>query len=317
MNMFKQVSGGFKRGAMILIAGAVMASVSMVAHAQQLLVAVGAPEGTYAKMFDQATAVCQQKIVLVQYKPATTGSVQNVELLMSNKVNAGIVQADVLFYRAMTDTRTASTVKTLFGLAPEEIHLIARADGVKDGGFLGFGGTRVIFNDLADLDGRNIGAVGGSVITANILAAQAGIKMNVINFNSNPEALQALQEKKIDAVVVVGGQPMPVVSALSSDYKLLSISDKFAEKLTAFYTKASLNYQNVGANGTPTLATQALFVTRDYRTPDMVEALTTFRSCVRSNLQTLQETLGNHEKWQDVKVGADGKWPLYDRKVGQ
>ncbi len=307
----QSIRGGFKRGALILIA----CGMAVAAHAQQLIVATGAPEGTYSKMFDQAVGVCQQSLVLTAYKPATTGSVQNVELLMGNKVNAGIVQADVLFFRAMTDSRTANTIKTLFGLHPEEIHLVARADGVKDGGFMGFGGTRVIFNDVTDLEERNIGAVGGSVITANILAAQSGLKMNVIPMGSNPEALSALQEKRVDAVVIVGGQPMPLVSALSSDFKLLTINEKVAEKLSAIYAKATLNYSNVGANGTPTLSTQALFVTRDYRTPEMVEALNAFRACVKEKVPTLAETLGNHEKWQDVDPNNTGKWPVYNRTV--
>lgn len=310
MNM-QFIRGGFKRGAMLLVA----CGMAVAAHAQQLVVATGAPEGTYSKMFDQAVGVCQQRLVLTPYKPATSGSVQNVELLMGNKVNAGIVQADVLFFRAMTDNRTANTIKTLFGLHPEEIHLVARADGVKDGGILGFGGTRVIFNDVTDLEDRNIGAVGGSVITANILAAQSGIKMNVIAMNSNADALSALRDKKVDAVVVVGGQPMTLISELSSEFKLLSINEKTAEKLNAIYSKATLNYSNVGANGVPTLATQALFVTRDYRTPEMVEALIAFRSCVKEKVSSLAETLGNHEKWQDVDPNNMGKWPVYTRTV--
>lgn len=310
MNM-QSIRGGFKRGALVLIA----CGMAVAAHAQQLVVATGAAEGTYSKMFDQAVGVCQQRLVLTPYKPATTGSVQNVELLMGNKVNAGIVQADVLFFRAMTDNRTANTIKTLFGLHPEEIHLVARADGVKDGGILGFGGTRVIFNDVTDLEDRNIGAVGGSVITANILAAQSGIKMNVIQMNSNVDALSALREKKVDAVVVVGGQPMTLIQELSSEFKLLSINEKTAEKLNAIYSKATLNYSNIGANGTPTLATQALFVTRDYRTPEMVEALNAFRNCVKEKVPSLAETLGNHEKWQDVDPNNMGKWPVYTRTV--
>jgi hypothetical protein len=78
------------------------------------------------------------------------------------------------------------------------------------------------------------------------------------------------------------------------------------------YRPAVLNYQSMGARGIPSVATEALFVTREYKTARMIEALSKFRSCVNTELDQLKETTGTHPKWQAVEAGNKGKWAWYE-----
>lgn len=64
--------------------------------------------------------------------------------------------------------------------------------------------------------------------------------------------------------------------------------------------------------GVNTVATDALFVTREYKTPKFVEALAKFRGCLLANLDDLKEATGMHPKWQAVDAANKGKWPYYE-----
>ncbi len=287
------------------------------AQAQQLKVATGGAKGTYSQMFKEINGVCQNALVLSEQN--TSGSVENVDLLVGNKINAAIVQTDVLKYRAQNEQQIASNVKTLIALHPEEVHIVTRADGRREGGWglggIKFGGTQVVLRDFQDLKGRSVAAVGGSIITAKVLAGNSGVPFDVIEtYPNNDAALKALQESKIDAVVMVMGAPATAIQALDQNYKLLPVSGAPAEKLSSIYNTTKLTYNNLSdSSGVPALSVQALFVTRDYKTPAMVEGLHALRDCVTSKLDELKETVGTHPKWQQVDANSTGKWVMYTR----
>jgi len=268
-------------------------------------------------MLRELTGACQTSLVLDEQN--TSGSVENVDLLVGNKVSAAIVQTDVLKFRARDDAQIAANIKTLFTLHPEEIHLVTRADGHTEGGWgiggLKFGGERIILNDFQDLKGRNVAAVGGSIITAKVLSANSGVDFNVVeSYTNNGDALQALQENKVDAVVMVMGAPAAAIQALGKEYKLLPVTGAPAEKLTSIYDTTKLTYNNLSSSaGVPALSVQALFVTRDYKTPQMVSGLHALRDCFKDQLDTLKETIGTHPKWQQVDASSAGKWVTYSR----
>jgi hypothetical protein len=64
----------------------------------------------------------------------------------------------------------------------------------------------------------------------------------------------------------------------------------------------------VNAAGVTTVATDALFVTREYKTPAMVNSLAKFRACALAKVLELQETTGSHPAWQGVDPANRGKW---------
>lgn len=281
----------------------------------QFIVATGGPTGTYSQMFKELTSQCVQPGDQIVEK-ATSGSVQNVDLLLGNQVNGAIVQEDVLKFRAKTDSSVQLQVKQLFGLHHEEIHLVTRAAGRKVGGWFGgrVGGEQVVLRDFRDLQGHVAGAVGGSYLTAQVFAANSGVNFTVQEFKSNDDALQALQKGDLDVVFMVMGAPADAIKKLDNTYRLLPIEGAPAEKLKDYYDVAHLTYTNLDdSQGVPALSVQSDFVTRDYKTEQMVALLKNFRECFQKSLGTLQETTGTHPKWQDVQVDKNGKWPLYDR----
>lgn len=277
----------------------------------QFRVATGSLKGTYSTMFRELNQQCADQIPLVEVN--TSGSIENVNMLTGNQVNAAFTQTDVLYYRAKTEN--LDNIKTLLALRPEEVHVVAMRDsGLKEGGTLGFGAKPVVFNNVSDLAGRRVGAAGGSYITAQFIRLQSEISFTVVQYQSNDALLKALAAGEVEAALMVVGAPAQVVNALPQSYKLLAFPEAVVERLKSVYRPARLNYGNLQAQGVPTVATDALFVTREYKTAKITQGLAKLRACALGKLDELKETTGTHPKWQAVTADNKGKWAWYELK---
>jgi TRAP-type uncharacterized transport system substrate-binding protein len=281
------------------------------AQTTQLKVSTGSATGTYSRMFKEFSGVCKDQILLIE--SPSTGSIQNMDRLLGNEVNAAIVQTDVLFHRSRNED--LSNIKTLFSLHPEEVHIIARTDSqIKEGGYgLGIGAKTVQMNDITSLGGRKVAAWGGSFVTAQVIRLQTEIPFSVVEVADFKTAKAGLDAGEFAAIMMVGGQPMSDVQSLSQAYKLLMVPEAIAGRLKSVYVPAKLTYSNLSASaGIQTIATEALFVSREYKTAKYVESLGALRGCFKSSVDDLSETTGTHKKWVTVKVGNTGKWPYYE-----
>lgn len=295
-----------------LILFAALAFASLTASAQQMQVGTGSPTGTYSTMFKQLAGKCGINVAMIERN--TTGSPENVDLLLGNSINAAFVQPDVLFLRAKTEE--LGNVKTLLALHTEAVHIVVKAGaGTKQGGFAGIGANTVEFTTLEQLAGRKIGAYGGSLVTAQVVRLQSEIPYNVVPFENEAGLKAALAKGDVDAALFVGGQPLGTVANLGNDYRLLAMAPATVEKLKGVYKPARLNYRTMGAAGVPTVAMEALFVTREYKTERMTASLAALRSCALASLDDLKETTGTHPAWQNVEAGNKGKWAWYDLPV--
>lgn len=291
--------------------------------AEDFSIGTGGKGGTYYQMCQQMREACQTEQLNLTCEESS-GSVFNLDNLLTNKVNSAWVQLDVLFLTGQT--RNLSAIKQLFALHPEEVHLVALNVEYKEGGYgvgkLKLGEKTVVLNTVADLGGKLVGAVGGSKVTAEVIQLLGGIPFEIKDsdnnrkeFDSNDQLLAALQNGQIHVALMVGGQPMSAVAALDKRYKLLPIPSAVASKLSRVYRPATLDYPKMGAKAVETISTDAVFVTRDYRKPATVAALTELRACLDSKLVDFKETKGMHAKWQDVreeqltKPENRAKWP--------
>lgn len=282
------------------------------AQSPGLLVATGDLKkgSTYAAMFEELKARCDA--VNVQ-SVTSNGGLQNFELLAGNKVNAAMLQLDLLYYNKSRDPAAVDNIRTLFTLHPEQLHFLARS-GVKVEGtrIMGIGGKDVTFNSIADLSGRTVGAVGGSVLTAQIVSAQTRLNFKVVNYDNNDILKQALLEHKIDGALVVGGAPHGLVASLTPEFKLLEVAKAEQDALAAMYKPISVSYPNLRQTGIKTVYTSAAMVTRTYRSKAMQDQLSQFRQCFVRSLTDIQDARGTHAAWQNVNADDKGLWPYYD-----
>lgn len=306
-----QKTSTFKRMAMIMAVALMGVAATSVASAQALQVATGGKEGTYARMLAQINGACSSVAPMIETN--TSGSQEALEMLMGNTVNMAFVQTDVLHLRARTED--TSSIKALMTLHPEAVHILVRSDQpLKAGGVMGIGGKDVPITELSQLAGLPVGAVGGSYVTAQVMRLHSEVPFSVVPFNSNDDAIKALDAGKVRAVLMVGGAPFGAVAKLTPPYQLVGIGEANMAKLKSVYKPAKLTYSKLGAAGVPTAATEAVIATRDYKTERMSKNLLSLRSCLSGALDDMKERTGTHPAWQQVKAGNKGNWAWYEGK---
>lgn len=292
-----------------LLISLAIALAAMTSYGETLKISTGGTGATYSRIVKELTTACMNDIQLQETN--SSGSMQNIDRLIGNETQAALVQSDVLRFRG--NTEDLSNIKTLVTLHPEQVHLIALASpNIKEGGTLGFGAKAVTFNTIGDLAGRTVVASGGSYITAQVIRLQSEISFQVLEVADSKAAIEAVNSGQAAAALFVGGAPMDNLKQLNKAHKLLSFPDAVVAKLKNVYKPATLNYSNMGSMGVTSVSTDALLVTREFKTSAMISSLTKFRACFNTKVPELAETTGTHPAWSKIVVGAEAKWPMYN-----
>ncbi|PNY81719.1 TAXI family TRAP transporter solute-binding subunit [Deinococcus koreensis] len=269
-----------------------------------LNVATGSKTGTYSAMFRNIGVVCTQSAYLKER--GTSGSLENIDLLLSNEVSLAFVQSDVLKAKEQIDQDArVANIRALLPLHNEEVHLFARPPVVKKNIFGKTTTTGVA--TFADLKGKRVAAWGGSLITAKVLSAKLAVPYSIVSVKDRDAALAALNAGQVDAVLAVVGQPAAWVKELSG-VNLVPVP--YTAALNGVYSSAKLLYPNLGAGSVPTVAVQSVLATRDFKTPERKNILLKYQQCALSRLVNLQEDEGMHPKWQEVTFKT-WPWPQY------
>ncbi|WP_019010460.1 TAXI family TRAP transporter solute-binding subunit [Deinococcus aquatilis] len=279
-------------------------TVAQAATPPTLNVATGSPTGTYSAMFKNVGLVCTQSAYLRER--GTSGSLENIDLLLNNEVSLAFVQSDVLKARQQIDQDPrVEGIRTLLPLHREEIHLLAKPPTSSKNIFGRVTVTGI--QTFADLKGKRVGAWGGSIITAKVVSAMTGVPYQIVTMKDQPSAVAALNAGQVDAVLAVIGQPATWVKGLSG-LNLVPVPSN--AKLAAIYAPAKLFYPNLSAQSVPTISVQSVLATRDFKTADKKQLLLDYQKCAISKLVNLQEDEGMHPKWQEVNFKT-WPWPQY------
>jgi uncharacterized protein len=217
----------------------------------------------------------------------------NLARLDALDVDLAFVSTEVLAEEAAKDASLHERLELVTRLAPQEVHILARAD----------------IGKLADLAGRevNFGPQGSaSAITAAALfkALQIEVASSSLDFGA---AIERLKAGAISAVVFVGGKPSPVIGAVppNSGIHLLPVS--FGETLAANYLPTRLagaDYPNLIEPGgeVPTVATGLVLLAATSGSGS-AERVTRFIETVFPRFAELQAE-GRHPKWREVNLAA-------------
>lgn len=281
-------------------------------------IGTGGPGGTYYALVNDMQKVCGSSAGITNV--STGGSIDNIQQILDNKLNAGIVQFDVIRYYEEKDDGM-SRLRVLFPLHVEEIHIVGLDKTYKEGGLFGFGAKSIELKSIPDLKGRKVVAWGGSVLSAHYFSQKLRLDYDVIEIDAADKtpaktAAAMLAAGEAHAIFAVGGQPLGWLrdpKVFGKQFKLLSITPDILDQVKGTYNGAKLNYPNLNGVGVSTLGVQALLITRDYKTPDRIEELVGLRNCVNENLDKLRESTGVHPKWQSIDTTAESeRWKKYD-----
>ena len=256
-------------------------------HASALTIATGSAEGTYFKIAQDIKQIAEKDGIPIEIIQ-TNGSFDNINLLGAGKVDLAIMQLDVLRFVAEimlkeTGINVLQETKVVLNLYLEEIHVIAKNENIRT---------------LSQLEGKKV-SVGpeksGSALTAEVLLAGFGLKIDAV-FDAPEDAVQKLSKGEIDALIFVGGAPVPAFQNLDRSFHFVTLpADSGLEQI---YPKKKIEKAVYSwADASETHAVPSVIMTRNRAENDYASALQKLVLSILVNKEYLETT--GHPKWKD------------------
>ena len=219
----------------------------------------------------------------------------NLARLASHEADLAFVATGVLAEATSKDKTLSDRLELVARLAPQEVHVLARADIV----------------GISDLSGRqvNYGPPGSnSAVAAASLFNALQVEVKALSLDTTA-AIEQLKQGAISAVVVVGGKPAPVVGAVppSSSIHLLPVA--FGASLEAEYLPTRLGFKDypnlIQPDGeVATVATGLVLLTAASKADaESAGRVAHFVETVFPRFAVLQAQ-GRHPKWREVNLAA-------------
>ena len=266
--------------------------------------------GTYIQIGrDLARLVAPGAGIDLEVLPSA-GSAENVERLRFEPgVKFAMVQSDV--YQAFLDLaaggnaeagRMIRPLRVVMPLYNEEIYFIARSDAKLD-----------FVHEIRDAK-VNVGPLrSGTAMSATTIYRQmfgASLPEGNASYLTNEEALvKLIDDKSIDVVVVVAGQPAKLLVDMKPEARQLIKLLKFdaahpaSQAALKTYFEATVratSYPNLVSEDVPAVAVKAFLVTYDYRQANTTAHLAAFARSLCENMNALQAN--GHPKWREVDL---------------
>ena len=258
-------------------------------QALALTIATGSAEGTYFKIAEDIKQIGAKEAIAIEVIP-TNGSFDNINLLGAGKVDLAILQLDVLRVVAEIMLKESGfnvfqEAKVVLNLYPEEIHIITKNDKI---------------HTIQDLQGKKV-AVGpeksGSALTADVLLGGFGI--NIDRVFDAPEAAIKKLGGELDALIFVGGAPVPAFRNLDKSFRFVAIPPDSG--LEQIYPKKKIEKSVYAwADAFETYAVPSVIMTRNRDERDYATTLQKLVLAILVNKETLDST--GHPKWKDSYV---------------
>ena len=271
------------------------------APAMALTIAAGTPEGTYYQIAQDINRVAETDGIPIDIV-RTNGSFDNINLLGAGKVDLAILQLDALKFvadalQARAGLNTLAELKVVLNLYPEEIHVITNNPTI---------------HSFEQLDGKKVAVGpenGGAALTAEVLFTLYGVRAAKL-FDAPVEALQKLREKTLDALMFVGGAPVPAFQTLDRSFHFVQLpANPVVEQIYQKTKIAPAIYPWAGE--TETYAVPSVIMTRNRKDPIYGAVIQKLVLAILTNKQKLDTT--GHPKWKNSMLryysGAAGYPP--------
>jgi hypothetical protein len=250
-------------------------------------IATGPQDGTYFQIAQDIKKVAAKEGMDMQVMP-TKGSIENIQLLGTGKVDMAIVQLDALRFvsevlKKQKGLDLFDSIKVIFNLYPEEIHVLSIKNDIQS--FYQLEGKRV-----------SVGTEGsGTALTAAVLSTIYDIKAKV-SFDSFEDAMKKMGQGNLDAVMFVGGAPLPFIAKLDSAVHFVRLPAN--PVLEEIYVRTNLGKSQYGwaSADTETYAVPASIMGLDRKDAHYAVQMQSLALAILNSGDDLRAT--GHPKWR-------------------
>jgi len=250
-------------------------------------IATGPSDGSYFQIAQDIKNVAGKDNIDIQVLP-TKGSIENIQLLGAGKVDLAIVQLDALRFvsdvlKKQKDFDLFDSIKVIMNLYPEEVHVLSNKSDIQT---------------FYQLDGKRISVGtegGGTAITAAVLLTVYDLNATV-SFDSFDDAMQKMAQGNLDAVMFVGGAPVPFISKLDSKAHFVRLpANPALEEIYLRTTVGKSQYSWAGAD-TETYAVPASILGLDRRDQKQAAQMQQLVLAILNSADYLRAN--GHPKWK-------------------
>lgn len=255
--------------------------------ASAFTIATGPSEGTYFQIAQDIKNLVAKDGVDIQVAP-TKGSLENIRLLGAGKVDLAIVQLDALRFvsdvlKQQKGLDLFDSIKVILNLYPEEIHVLSNKNDIQT---------------FYQLEGKRLSVGtegGGTAITAAMLLTVYDIKATV-SFDTFDDAMKKMEQAQLDAVMFVGGAPVPFIAKLGSKVHFVRLPANPA--LEEIYLRTSLGKSQYSwtAADTETYAVPASIMGLDKKDENYVTQMQKLVLAILNSADYLRAN--GHPKWK-------------------
>jgi TRAP transporter TAXI family solute receptor len=255
--------------------------------ASAVTIATGPSDGTYFQIAQDIKNVAGKEGIDTQVMP-TKGSIENIQLLGTGKVDLAIVQLDAL--RFVSDVLKQEkgldlfdSIKVIMNLYPEEIHILSNKDDIQT---------------FYQLEGKRLSVGtegGGTALTSAVLLTIYDIKATV-SFDTFDDAIKKMEQGSVDAVAFVGGAPVPFIAKLNSKFHFIRLPANPA--LEQVYLRTNLGKSQYGwaSADTETYAVPASIMGVDRKNEAYAAQMQKLVLSILSSADSLRAN--GHPKWK-------------------
>ena len=219
-------------------------------------IATGPSDGSYFQIAQDIKNVAAKENIDLQVMP-TKGSIENIQLLGAGKVDLAIVQLDALRFvsdvlKKQRDFDLFDSIKVILNLYPEEIHVVSNKSDIQT---------------FYQLDGKRLSVGtegGGTAITAAVLLTAYDLNATV-SFDGFDDAMKKMEQGNLDAVMFVGGAPLPFIGKLDSKVHFVRLPANPALEEIYLRTSVGRSQYSWAASETETYAVPASIMGLDKR----------------------------------------------------
>jgi uncharacterized protein len=255
---------------------------------KKIIFAGGFKGGTYYKIAESISSMPGYSSAVIP----TNGSLDNILLVSGKKADYSLTQLDMLQNYSIGEPEVKEKVKMLLPLYGEEVHLVARKE----------------IKDLKSLAGKKI-SIGpsnsGMKISSLIFLGQIGVEEGQITMEEieTEKAIPMLLKKELDAVVLIAGQPVKILSEIPASEKNNIHLLEFAGDLYQAVGGTNLTYQkaDIPANtytwqdtAVKTLVVQSVLIAKnDLSNKDILDFVNTL-------FVEKEKLVKAHPKWKSL-----------------